>query len=111
MAEQFALDQRGWHSRTVDGHERRVLSPREPVDKLRGFFLTGSALARDQNREIGRSDALDPVHDSAHLRRLANHYELLWRALLTPPPRTFLWISSSIDPNASMEFGVLRRQS
>src|SRR5581483_6514 len=111
MAEQFALDQRGRQSRTVNGNERRVLSPREPMDKLRGFFLTGSALAGDQNGKIGRSDALDPIHDSAHRCRLANHDELLWRALLTPPPRTSLWINSSTGPNASTEFEVLKRQS
>ena len=65
MAEEGGFKQFGGHGAGVDGNERLVLARRVGMDGLGDEFLAGAALAADQHRGVGGSNALDPIQHAA----------------------------------------------
>src|ERR1035437_1101646 len=69
VAEDLALDQGRWDCRAVNRDKGLRASGAEVVQGARDEFLAGAALARNQDGNIGRGDALTHLEDRLHLRR------------------------------------------
>ena len=59
MSEQLALDQPCRDRAAVDFHERMLVTRAAAVDGARHQFLAGAGFAEDQDRRVGRRDAID----------------------------------------------------
>jgi hypothetical protein len=66
MTEQLALGQFAGDRGAVEGNERSVLAGRKVVDRADDEFLSGPALAGNENRALGRGNEANLVCDSAH---------------------------------------------
>src|SRR5690606_32272841 len=73
VAEQLGLDERTRDRTAVDDDERLVRARRQLVQRARDHVLAGPGLALDEDRGVGRRDALDQAEDLAHRGRLADH--------------------------------------
>src|SRR5207249_378285 len=73
VAEQLALDQVGRDRAAVDREERKLLAPRQLVDRACRDLLAGAALAAQQHGGGGRRDARQLVVQRLHRRRVADH--------------------------------------
>src|SRR4051794_12142012 len=65
-AEQFAFNKFARQSGAIDFNDPGFATGTQGVDEVRNHFLTGAALARDENGDITGSDSLDCPHDALH---------------------------------------------
>src|SRR5213594_1671934 len=70
VAEELGLEQRLGHRAAVHGHERARRARARVVDRLGDDLLVSPGLALDQERGVGRRDALHEVQDRLHGRGL-----------------------------------------
>jgi len=72
VAEQLAFYQRLWDSGAVNRDVWSLGARGEFVNRTSGQFLSGPALARDNDRGGARRDLLDERHHAAHRERLSD---------------------------------------
>src|SRR5262249_14212398 len=108
VAEQLALDELARDGRAVDLHEGPVGARRQAVDGARDELLARAALARHEDRRLGRRDLLDLVEEALHRRAPPDHLEA--RELLLGDARELALGLGGVEDVADTDEHALSRE-